>query len=114
MSQHGPVFKVRCFIHREEELFVAHCIDLSLAAQADSMEEARHKLDAMIQDHLRYVMELVKEGDIHTAKEMLNRKSPLSIRLAYGRIYFMHKIRASVETIGKTWRESLQSPLATQ
>lgn len=113
MSQHGPVFKVRCFIHREEELFVAHCIDLSLAAQADSMEEARHKLDAMIKDHLQYVVELVREGDMASAKQMLERKSPWSIRATYGRIYLMHKVRSGVQNIGKTWRESFQSPLAT-
>ncbi|MBE0399007.1 hypothetical protein EI168_02645 [Halomonas sp. FME1] len=114
MSQHGPVFKVRCFIHREEELFVAHCIDLSLAAQADSMKEAREKLDVMIKDHLQYVVELVREGDMLTAKQMLQRKSPLSVRLTYARFYLMHKVRSGVKNMGNTWRESFQSPLATQ
>lgn len=114
MSQHGPVFKVRCFIHREEELFVAHCIDLSLSAQANSMQEAREKLDAMIKDHISYVDELVREGDISSAKQLLNRKSPLSIQMAYGRLYILHKLRSGVQTIGNTWRESFKSPLAMQ
>lgn len=114
MSQNGPVFKVRCFIHRDEGLFVAHCIDLSLAAQADSMEEARHKLDAMIKDHLQYVVELVREGDMIAAKQMLERKSPLSIRLKYARLYLMHKARSSVKQMGDTWRETFRSPLITQ
>ncbi|MDP3009918.1 MAG: hypothetical protein Q8N30_12730, partial [Methylococcales bacterium] len=40
--------RLRCYAKKEQSYWVAVCIDLSLAAQADSMKEAIQKLESMI------------------------------------------------------------------
>lgn len=114
MSQHGRAIKVRCFIHSSEGLYVAHCIDLGLACQAESMQEAREKLDAMIRDYLLRVSEIARDGDMKAAQQLLNRKSPTSILALYRYCQLRIAIHSGVESMFRTWRESLQSPFATQ
>lgn len=43
---------MRCYAEKHGALWVAVCIDLSLAAQAESLAEARRKLDAQIKDYV--------------------------------------------------------------
>lgn len=73
-------FQLRCYVEQQGNLFVAVCIDLSLAAQADSMEEARHKLDAQIVDYLNDVLNGPEREHI---QDLLPRKAPLSQQLRY-------------------------------
>jgi hypothetical protein len=72
-------FYVRCYAKRSEGQWVAVCVDLCLAAQADSFAEAKQKLDAQIRD---YVFEALTVDRAH-ARELLSRKAPIQNRLEY-------------------------------
>jgi hypothetical protein len=58
---------------------VAVCIDLSLAAQADSMKEAIQKLESMIDTYVNEALSIHKDY----AHQLLTRKAPLSQMLTY-------------------------------
>lgn len=70
---------VRGYVKPDGNQWVAVCIDLSLAAQADSMEAAKRKLMEQIKS---YVTEAVTIDSEH-AEYLLTRKAPLSQRLEY-------------------------------
>lgn len=74
----------RCFSKKEEDQWVSACIDLNLAAQADTQEESRRKLESMIKT---YVYEA---HTVHSKykDQLLNRKAPLSILFEYYKILF--------------------------
>ncbi len=74
---------LRCMAYQQNGVFVAACLDLSLAAQADTMQEAMDKLDAQIHDFLE---EAYSEPQ-YTA-QMLSRKAPLSMWFKYWVIAF--------------------------
>ncbi len=75
---------LRCMAYHQGGVFVAACLDLSLAAQADSMEEAMHKLELQINDYLEEAV-----SDPKYAQDMIfNRKAPVSMWLKYWFIAF--------------------------
>ena len=76
----------RCYAKKEGSQWVAVCIDLSLAAQADSCNEATEKLELMM---LSYVDEAL---GVHSAysKQLLSRKAPLPQILFYYFASFLH------------------------
>lgn len=69
---------IRCMAYKKGNLYLAVCLDLSLAAQADTLEEAVDKLDEQIKDFLEEV-----ETDPQYAAQLLNRPAPLSLWLKY-------------------------------
>ncbi len=71
---------VRCYAETHENQWQAICIDLNLAAQGDSFEDAREKLTEQILDYLEDA--LVGE-DKEFAGHLLNRPAPLEYRLKY-------------------------------
>lgn len=71
---------LRCYAVCEGDVWSAMCIDLCLAAQADTYEEARHKLHEQIRE---YVYDALCGDDREYADQLLMRKSPLGIRLYY-------------------------------
>lgn len=71
--------KLRCYAKKEGSDWVAVCIDLSLAAQAESPQLAKEKLESMI---TTYVNEALNEHKEY-AVQLLSRKAPLSQRLFY-------------------------------
>ncbi len=71
---------LRCFAEREDGLWVAHCLDLSLAAQGDSLADVKRKLDLQIRD---YVNDALAGVDRQHAAYLLKRKAPLSLWLRY-------------------------------
>ena len=113
MNQPQPVLKLRCLLQHEEGLFVAHCIDFNLACQADTEAEAREKMHGMIVDYVERVMELVQEGDLASAKQLMNRRSPWDIRARYAIAAIAHRCRNGFELLGRTWREPVNSPITT-
>ncbi|MFP9227573.1 DUF1902 domain-containing protein [Pectobacterium cacticida] len=74
---------LRCMAYQQNGVFVAACIDLSLAAQADTMQDAMKKLDEQIKD---YLVEAYSEPAY--TEQLLNRKAPLSMRLKYFKLVF--------------------------
>lgn len=81
-------FYVRCYAKRSEGQWVAMCIDLCLAAQADTFEEAKRKLEAQISD---YVYEAVTVDRQH-AQTLLTRRAPLANRVEYHFIAALHAL----------------------
>ncbi|MBC8946779.1 DUF1902 domain-containing protein [Xenorhabdus indica] len=73
--------RLRCMAYRQGDIYVAACLDLSLAAQADSIDDAISKLESQVDDYLEEI-----DSEPEYAKQLLNRKAPLSMRLRY-RLY---------------------------
>lgn len=84
------MFKLRCYAKKDGDVFVAVCIDLCLAAQGETIQEAVQKLDSQIEFYVTDVMENEKEY----AEQLLSRKAPLMQRLTY------HMIKVWVEVLG--------------
>ncbi len=76
--------KLRCYAKKEGSDWVAVCIDLSLAAQAESPQLAKEKLESMI---ATYVDEALNEHK-KFALQLLSRKAPFSQRLTYYKALF--------------------------
>lgn len=70
---------VRCMVGRENTVWVAVCIDLCLAAQGDTREQAMQALHEQI---ALYVREAVTIHAEH-ADALLSRKAALGDRLRY-------------------------------
>jgi hypothetical protein len=79
---------LRAYAEKEGSHWVAVCIDLSLAAQADSSSEAIKKLESMMHS---YVDEALNLHNDYTS-QLLSRKAPLSQRLTYYKILFLCKV----------------------
>jgi hypothetical protein len=70
---------VRCMSWKEDGLWVAACIDLTLAAQGDTLEQARAKLQAQIVSYLREALTI----DSEHAQALLSRKAAPYDRLRF-------------------------------
>jgi hypothetical protein len=71
---------VRCYAERIGSQWQAFALDFDLAAQGDSFEQARQKLDAMIRD---YILEALVGDDRAHAMQLLSRRAPLSMWARY-------------------------------
>ena len=72
---------LRCYAREETDgQWSDVCLDLCLAAQGDSFEEARKKLEEQIAE---YVYDAVAGEDREYAADLLSRKAPLSQWLEY-------------------------------
>ncbi|WP_275348344.1 hypothetical protein, partial [Xenorhabdus bovienii] len=80
--------RLRCMAYQQGDMYIAACLDLSLAAQANSIDEAISKLEAQVSDYLE---EATSEPEY--AKQLINRKAPLSMWLKYWLIAFKLKVR---------------------
>lgn len=79
---------VRCYLKRDGNLWVAICIDLCLAAQANSSKEAKEKLHAQITEHLHFAF-----SNPQFATQLLKRPAPLKQRLTYHLFNFICHVR---------------------
>lgn len=70
---------VKCMAWREGDLWIAACLDFTLAAQAYSLDEARAKLHEQIASYVREAMTI----DSAHADDLLSRKAPLDDQLRY-------------------------------
>ena len=64
---------MRCYAEKIEDQWQAFCLDLTLGAQADSFEEVKAKLNAMIAD---YVTDALNGQDKEFAESLLQRHAP--------------------------------------
>ena len=53
---------IRSYITKQDGLWVGVCIDLSLATQADSLEECRHQLEEQIESYLMLLRVKIKSS----------------------------------------------------
>ncbi len=71
---------LRCYAEEIDGQWQAFCIDLNLAAQADTFEDARVSLHSMIGS---YVYDAIEGEDQDYADQLLTRRAPISLRLRY-------------------------------
>lgn len=77
-------FSLRCYAQRQGDLYVAVCVDLSLAAQADTMDEVKRKLDEQISSYLE---DLFKGDDRKHMRDLFPRRAPLRFVLRFYAIW---------------------------
>lgn len=70
---------VRCMAGRDGDVYVAVCIDLTLAAQGSTLEEARQKLHKQIDNYVTEAFTI----DQQYAAELITRKARLADRLMF-------------------------------
>ncbi|MCP2041906.1 hypothetical protein L1281_002524 [Neisseria sp. HSC-16F19] len=75
---------IRCMAYKSGSLYVAVCLDLSLAAQADTMEGAINKLDSQVHSLIEEAL-----AEPKYAYQLLNRPAPLSLWAKYYWLKFM-------------------------
>lgn len=97
-------FYVRCYAKMDGDQWVAVCVDLCLAAQADSIEDAKRKLEAQVRD---YVVEALTVDQEHAA-ELLTRKAPLANRIEY---WIIRALQATLSKPRRVAFEELVNPL---
>lgn len=88
---------LRCFAEREGDQWVAMCVDLSLAAQADSLEEAKSKLHAQIREYWHDA--LCGEDRDHAEYLLTHRKAPTSVMLRYWYARLLDKVQDGKEAL---------------
>lgn len=92
----------RCYAEKDGDQWVAFCIDLTLAAQADSFPEARQKLHEQIDG---YLYDAIAGEDQEFAGQLLSRKAPLRYRAKYHLYSAMNGLRNG----WKVFNESLNA-----
>ncbi|PPK76687.1 uncharacterized protein DUF1902 [Methylobacter tundripaludum] len=71
---------IKCYAECEGGVWVALCLDFNLAAQGDSFEDAKAKLEAMIKE---YVYDALEGEDKIYASQLLSRRAPFSAWFKY-------------------------------
>jgi hypothetical protein len=94
---------LRCYIKMAEGQFVAVCIDLCLAAQADTAKQARTMLVSQIESYVEEALTVDREF----ADDLLNRKAPLYQRIEYALIVAASKIHLAKSGITQAFKTIL-------
>lgn len=103
-------WKLRCYAERQApDLWVALCLDFDLAAQGETFEDARARLDAMIND---YVEDALTGEDREYADAFLNRRAPWKDWARYYWVSLLRAISPRPAHASRTFREALQLALA--
>ena len=92
MAQFKPSDLVlRCYAHRVKGgRWFGVCVDLNLAAEADSPEQLKKKLNDIILSYLEIVLET---DDKDSIPSLLSRRAPINDWLKYYFIKFLISIR---------------------
>ncbi|RBO13294.1 DUF1902 domain-containing protein [Pantoea sp. 3_1284] len=70
---------LRCMAYRQDGVFVAVCLDWSLAAQGDTLKEAKLKLE----EQMHSLVEEAKAEPKYARQLLRGRKAPISLWLKY-------------------------------
>ena len=80
---------VRCMASRDGQVWVAVCLDFSLAAQGPSLDQARIRLHEQIRS---YVLEAFSIDAQH-AEVLLSRRAPWPDRLRYHWVKLLSQLK---------------------
>ena len=80
---------VNCYAEYKEYQWQAFCLDFTLAAQDDTFEGAKAKLESMIKE---YVYDALVGEDKDYADQLLNRRSPFMEWVKYYLLQFKVKL----------------------
>lgn len=94
-------FVLRCYAERKDGLWIAACPSFTLAAQGDSFEEAKRKLEQQIKS---YVVEALTIDREH-AGELLSRKAPWYVTARYEALVLLSRLSASFKRRFKAFKE---------
>jgi len=101
---------LRCYAEKEAPgVWVALCLDFDLAAQAETLEQARAHLDAMITE---YVDDALTGEDRDHSAALLNRRAPWRYWLRFYWLSLLVKLRRRLPLSRVAFRESRQLALA--
>lgn len=95
---------VRCYAQQSDGIWQAICIDLNLAAQADSLNEAKRKLEAQI---VEYIYDAIAGEDRAIGVELLSRRAPLEFRIRYYLICAAQSLAGKVEFLSALLRNAM-------
>ena len=74
------VVAVRCFAEQKGTGWEAHCVDLGITVQGDTLDSVKSELDSRIHEHI--------DGTRHArAQATASRRGPLALRLRYWGLY---------------------------
>lgn len=96
---------LRCYAEQKGALWVAICVDLGLAAQADSFDEVRVKLHAQIGEYVYDA--LCGEDQDHAAELLFSRKASLEHRAKYYFAPVLNKLNGLQVNIVEKFKEVL-------
>jgi len=99
----APDLVLRCYLKQSDGQWVAICVDLCLAAQADTASDARRKLESQI---VSYVEEALTV-DRDSASELLSRKAPIGQRIEYALIRVAHDLHLLKRNLGQVFKTIL-------
>ena len=109
MQEMSPAkLMLHCYADKIGDQWQAFCLDLSLAAQGDSFEDAKAKLDRMIVD---YVYDAVVGDDREHADELLNRRAPLRYWLKFYVYVALCRLGTFRRELHRLFKEPLPLPL---
>lgn len=95
---------LRCYAEMVEGQWQAFCLDLTLAAQAESFAEVKGKLEQMI---VEYVADATTGQDKEHAGELLLRRAPFRYWLKWYRYSGLAKIGALKGEFRRLFTEAL-------
>lgn len=82
--------KLHCYVTKEKNQWIACCLDFTLAAQAETADEALDKLINIIVDYINYALNEVSEQE---GRELLERKAPRLEWIKYQLFGLIYHIR---------------------
>lgn len=103
---------LHCYAERQDNQWQAFCLDLCLAAQADSFEDAKLRLDSMIREYVYDAV--VGEDREHVEQLLLHRSAPLRYWVKYYFYRTLSAFGAIHNEFRQLFREPLPLPLAPQ
>jgi hypothetical protein len=106
----APELILRCYLKKRDSQWIAVCIDLCLAAQADTAGDARRRLEAQIVDYVEEALTIDKAF----AAELLRRKAPLSQRIEYFLLFAAYRIHLVKSGIGQVFKTILPVHVGTR
>ncbi len=94
----------RCYAERIDSQWQAFCLDYCLAAQADSFEEAKQKLEQML---CEYIYDALEGEDREFAVQLLDRPAPFKYWVKYHAYRLMFKVGAFRNEVHRLFNEPL-------
>ncbi len=95
---------LRCYAKYYKKQWIAFCLDFDLAAQADSFEEVKEKLENMIKE---YVFDALVGEDKEYADQLLSRKAPIFEWIKYYYYLFVYQVINTKDDFYRLFKEPL-------
>ncbi len=96
---------LRFYVEKKGDQWQAFCLDFCLAAQADTFQEARRKIESMTAE---YVYDALAGEDRDYAEQLLSRKAPLNQWFKYYKYRFLSKVvHAPANEIYRAFKEPM-------